>query len=78
MALRNSDVDELFQHSEIGLGTEVWITGQEVSFQDLLQDEASALDPRELGQWQWAHSLPISCLFDLATSHLWAKEHPKP
>lgn len=69
IALRDADIDELFRHPEIGRGTVVWIIGRELTYEDLECDEsAESVDPLELGQWQKANRLPVSCVRDKATS----------
>lgn len=70
IAMRNQDLDELFQHPEIARGTELWIVGSELSYQDLECDEqASPSNPIELGQWQKRRKLPVSCVRDRASRH---------
>lgn len=73
-ALRDGDVDELFAHPEIGVGTPVWIAGGELTWDDLASDAQGALaSPLELGQFQKRHGLPISCLSDRATRLAWTR-----
>lgn len=71
MALRDQDMDELFAHREIGVGTDVWIYGGELSLLDLQSDaKAGSLDRTALGLRQKRKGLPVTCLFDVATSRL--------
>lgn len=74
VALRNDDMDELFEHSEIGIDTLVWIFGGEVSQADLESDERASLGdsgppytPLEIGKMQAAAGLKVTCLWDVAT-----------
>ncbi|MBN9415631.1 hypothetical protein ABS71_15020 [bacterium SCN 62-11] len=63
IALRNLDVDELFRHQEIVVGTELWIYGGEVSLTDLESDaRAGAVDRLALGRRQQSLGLPVTCL----------------
>jgi lipoprotein-anchoring transpeptidase ErfK/SrfK len=68
IAMRNQDIDELFDYPEIGRGTVVWVVGRELSYQDLECDEEfEGTDPVAIGRWQQSNKLPVSCLFDRAT-----------
>jgi hypothetical protein len=63
VALRNLDIDELFRHPEIGVGTEVWIFGGEVRLAELESDaRAGQLDRLELGRRQQRQGGPVTCL----------------
>ena len=63
MAMRNLDIDELFRHSEIGVGTVVWIYGGEVTLAELQADaRAGWVDRLALGRRQQRLKLPVSCL----------------
>ncbi len=46
IALQNSDMDELFSHGEIGIGTPVVIVGREITGEDILS--AESVDLRDL------------------------------
>lgn len=46
MAMRNEDMDELFTHAEIGVGTPVYIAGKEISKMDIEQ-EIRGMPPNE-------------------------------
>jgi hypothetical protein len=67
MALRNQDMDELFAHPEIDVGTPVWIYGGELTLADLESDAAHPMDPLQLGRWQRSQKLPMTCIYDRAT-----------
>lgn len=68
IALRDSDMDELFEHPEIGRGTPVWIVGSELSLADLECDQqVSVPDPAQLGRWQKEQGLPVTCVYDCRT-----------
>ena len=68
MALRDSDMDELFSHSEIAAGTPLWIYGGELSRADLVSDSlAPSYDPHKIGIRQRELGLPTSCLMDVET-----------
>jgi hypothetical protein len=67
MALRNQDMDELFAHPEIDVGTPVWIYGGELTLADLESDAAHRMDPLQLGRWQRSQKLPMTCIYDRAT-----------
>lgn len=77
MALRNEDMDELFSHPEIGVGTPVTIVGAQLTCADLETIDAADREAvaealhREgcdsLGQFQMKRKLPVSCLPDLRT-----------
>ena len=68
IGMRNSDIDELFRHPEIGRDTVVWIVGKELTFEDLECDEgAEWIDPLELGRWQREQRLPVTCVQDRAS-----------
>jgi hypothetical protein len=63
MAMRNQDIDEIFRHSEIGMGTVVWIYGGELSLKDLEADaRAGAVDRLALGRRQQRAGKPVTCL----------------
>jgi hypothetical protein len=65
VALRDSDMDELFAHAEIAAGIPCWIYGGELSLQDLQCDaEAGEYDPESLGRRQLALGLVPTCLRD--------------
>lgn len=70
MALRNEDMDELFEHLEIGRGTPVWIYGGELTLADLQADcrRPKRMTAAELGRLQRRLGLPVTCLRDVATS----------
>lgn len=68
MALRNEDMDELFRHPEIGVGTRLWIFGGELTLADLESDAAAGPQDRlALGRRQQVLGLPVTCLMDVAT-----------
>ena len=63
MAMRNLDIDEIFRHSEIGVGTVVWIYGGEVSLAELQADaRAGWVDRLALGRRQQRLKQPVTCL----------------
>lgn len=63
MAMRNQDIDEIFRHSEIGVGTVVWIYGGEVSLAELRADaRAGEVDRLALGRRQKRTGKPVTCL----------------
>ncbi|MBS2037537.1 L,D-transpeptidase [bacterium] len=63
MAMRDQDIDEIFRHSEIGVGTRVWIYGGEVSLAELQADErAGEVDRLALGRRQKRAGQPVTCL----------------
>lgn len=78
IALRDSDMDELFEHMEIGRGTPVWIYGGELTLSDLLADclPHKRLSPARLGQLQHKMGLPITCLQDVATTRKLSESAP--
>ena len=67
MAMRNADMDELFAHGEIGVGTVVWIYGGELTLADLQSDVDNPFRPLELGLRQKAQGLKVTCLWDRST-----------
>ena len=74
VALRNDDMDELFEHPEIGVDSLVWIFGGELSQADLESDERASLadsgspySPIEIGKMQDAADLKVTCVWDVAT-----------
>ncbi|MFN8612605.1 MAG: L,D-transpeptidase [Vulcanimicrobiota bacterium] len=63
MAMRNQDIDEIFRHPEIGVGTVVWIFGGEVSLAELERDQrAGEIDRLALGRRQKRAGRPVTCL----------------
>jgi len=63
MAMRNEDIDELFAHREIGVGTVIWIYGGEVTLAQLRADaRAGPVDRLALGRRQKRRGLPVTCL----------------
>jgi len=63
MAMRNEDIDELFAHSELGVGTVSWIYGGEITLAQLRADaRAGAVDRLALGRRQQRRGLPVTCL----------------
>jgi len=77
VALRDSDMDELFAHSELGTGCPVWIYGSEITRADLESDAlGSRWDPKSLGKKQKALGLPVTCLMDVATRQALKPENP--
>ena len=63
VAMRSQDIDEIFRHSEIGVGTPIWIYGGEVSLAELQADaRAGWVDRLALGRRQQRLGLPVSCL----------------
>ena len=63
VALRNQDIDELFAHRELGVGTPVWIYGGEVTLTQLERDaRAGPVDRLRLGRRQQSQGLPVTCL----------------
>lgn len=63
VALRSQDMDEIFRHSEIGVGTALWIYGGEVSLAELQADaRAGEVDRLALGRHQQRLGLPVTCL----------------
>lgn len=68
IAMRNRDIDELFERPELGKQTIVWIVGGELCYEDLECDEAAEpADPLELGKWQRSQGLRVTCVQDAAT-----------
>lgn len=63
MAMRDQDIDEIFRHPEIGVGTVVWIYGGEVSLAQLQADaRAGEVDRLALGRRQKRAGRPVTCL----------------
>lgn len=63
VALRNQDIEEIFRHSEIGVGTDLWIYGGEVTLADLQADaRAGRVDRLALGRRQQSLGWPVTCL----------------
>lgn len=63
IALRNLDIDEIFRHQEIGVGTELWIYGGEVSLAELKADARTEVGDRlVLGRRQQSLGVPVTCL----------------
>ncbi len=63
VALRSQDIDEIFRHPEIGVGTTLWIFGGEVTLAQLQSDaRAGWVDRLALGRRQQRLGQPVTCL----------------